>query len=334
MLVPRPSARKPVGMMLPAQPLHVPTTTRDAVAAGWTEDRLHRAVIRGDVRRVLRGVYVDASAPDSLALRSAAAALVLPARMVVCDRSASWLQGVDHWDPRDLDVPPLLDVVARSGTRTRLGGVHGALRALGDDDVVELADGLPVTSPLRTAADLACQRGRLAAAAVLDQFARQHGVTTADLRQLLPRFAGRRGVTQLRELVNDVEPRAESPPESWVRRLVLDHMLPRPVAQHVVVLQGKTYRLDLAYPHLRIAVEYDGEQWHSDPADRAADAERRSALARAGWIVIVVRKEDLSGDRLDAWIRRLRASVTERRRAPAPTYARGLDAGVHLRRRS
>lgn len=329
----QPAARQPARMMLPARPLPVPTTTRDALAAGWTQDRLSRAVTRGDVRRVLRGVYVDACVPDTLALRSTAAALLLPARMVVCDRSAAWLQGVDHWDPRDLDVPPLLDVVARSGTRTRLDGVQGALRTLSDDDVVELANGLLVTGPLRTAADLACQRGRLAAAAVLDQFARQHGVTTSDLRLLLPRFAGRRGVTQLRELLNDLEPGAESPPESWVRRLVLDHMLPRPVAQHVVVIEGETYRLDLAYPHLRIAVEYDGEEWHSHPDDRAADAERRAALARAGWVVIVVRKEDLSGGRLDAWIRRLRESVTDRRRAPAPTYARGLDAGVHLRRR-
>lgn len=327
------SAGQPGRMLIPPRTLHVPTRTRDALAAGWTHDRLHRAVADGDLRRVLRGVYVDASAHDSLDLRAAAAALVLPVRMVVCDRSAAWLEGVDHWDPRDLDVPPLLDVVARSGTRTRLDGVRGALRALSEDDVVILAHGVVATSPLRTAADLACQRGRLAAAAVLDQFAREHGVTTSDLRALLPRFAGRRGVTQLRELVNDLCPEAESPPESWVRRLVLDHQLPRPTPQHEVVVEGETYRLDLAYPHLRVAVEYDGEQWHDDPDQQAADRRRRAALARAGWEVIVVRKEDLSGGRLDIWVRRLRASIEARRRSPVPTYARGLDAGVHLRRR-
>jgi hypothetical protein len=278
-------------------------------------------------------VYVDATVPDSTSLRAAAAALILPERLVVCDRSAAWLHGIDHWDPTDLDVPPLLDLAARSGTRSRLDGVHGLRRTLTADDVTVLDGGVLVTSPLRTAADLACQRGRLGAAAVLDQFARHHGVTTGDLRGILLRFGGRRGVTQLRELAGDVCPHAESPPETWVRRLILDHHLPRPVPQYVVVIEGETYRLDLAYPHLRIAVEYDGEEWHDDPDQQEADRVRRAALARAGWGVIVVRKDDMSGAPLDRWVRRLPSAIQERRRPATPRYARGMDAGVHLRRR-
>lgn len=310
-----------------------PTTTAEALARGWTHDRLHRATADGTIRRVFRGVYVDAAVPDSLELRARAVALVLPERMVVCDRCAAWLHGVDHWHPSDRDVPPLLDVVARSGTRTRIAGVHGAVRDLSSpDDVVHLPAGVLVTSPLRTAADLACQRGRLGAVAVLDQFARRHGVTTADLRGILLRFAGRRGVTQLRELAADLCPESESPGESWTRRLILDHQLPRPVPQHVVVVEGTTYRLDLAYPHLKIAVEYDGTQWHDGPEQRERDQVRRAALTRAGWVVVVVRKDDIAGASLDAWIRTLRGHVEERRRPPSPLYARGIDAGVHLRR--
>ncbi|WP_300645004.1 hypothetical protein [Nocardioides sp.] len=314
-------------------PLLTPTTADEAAALGWTKRRLQLGLADGSVRRVLRGVYVDSAVPDTIDLRATAAALLLPARMVVVDRSASWLMGVDHWDPTDLDVPPLLDVTATSGTRTRLDGVRGGQRRLEPEDVMVLASGVPVTTPLRTAADLACQRGRLGAAAVLDQFARAYGITESDLRRLLLRLAGRRGVTQLRELASDLCPEAESPGESWVRRLVLDHRMPRPIPQFVVVLDGQTYRLDLAYPHLRIAVEYDGEDWHDSPEQRAADEVRRAALRRAGWEVIVVRKSDLSGPSLDAWVRRLRCFIQDRRRSPAPTYARGVDAGVHLRRR-
>jgi hypothetical protein len=129
-------------------PLLEPTTLARAHGLGWTRRRLQRAVDDGRVRRVLRGVYVDASVPDSIDLRIAAAGLVMPPRMVVCDRSAAWLHGVDHWEPSALDVPPDLELVARSGTRTRLAGTHGALRTLTADDVMVLA-GVAVTTPLR-----------------------------------------------------------------------------------------------------------------------------------------------------------------------------------------
>ena len=311
-------------------PLTAPVTAEQAAALGWTKRRLQRALEDGRVRRVLRGVYVDAGVPDGTALRAAAARLVMPDRMVICDRSAAWLHGVDHWEPTALDVPPDLEVVARDGTRTRLGGIHGTLRSLTADDVMVL-DGVPVTTPLRTAADLACLRGRLGAAAVLDQFARRHDITPEDLRTITARFAGRRGVTQLRELAATVCALVESPGESWVRRLVVDHQLPMPTPQVVVLLPEGEFRLDLAYPRLRIAIEYDGEEHHSSPQDRERDRLRREALRRAGWIVIVVRKDGLSGPGLDAWVRQLRAAVAERVGPAARRYARGEGAGVRRR---
>lgn len=291
---------------------------------------MQRALDDGRVRRLLRGVYVDAEVPDDPALRAVAARLVLPDRMVVCDRSAAWLHGVDHWEPSALDVPPRLEVVARSGTRTRLAGTYGALRSLTADDVMEL-DGVPVTTPLRTAADLACLRGRLGAAAVIDQFARTHGVTPEDLRRITARFAGRRGVTQLRELAPDACGLLESPRESWVRRLVVDHQLPMPTPQVVVQLPEGEVRLDLAYPRLRIAIEYDGEEHHSSPEDRERDRLRREALTRAGWVVVVVRKDGLAGPGLDAWIRQLRAAVAERVGPETRRYARGERPGRFTR---
>ena len=57
-------------------PLLEPSTLARAQGLGWTRRRLQRAVDDGRVRRVLRGVYVDASVPDSIDLRIAAAGLV------------------------------------------------------------------------------------------------------------------------------------------------------------------------------------------------------------------------------------------------------------------
>jgi very-short-patch-repair endonuclease len=47
------------------------------------------------------------------------------------------------------------------------------------------------------------------------------------------------------------------------------------------------YRLDLADPVRRIAVEYDGLH-HDDPTQQSKDRTRRNRLQAAGWIVIVV----------------------------------------------
>ena len=50
------------------------------------------------------------------------------------------------------------------------------------------------------------------------------------------------------------------------------------------------YRLDLAWPDLRIAVEYNGHAAHSGREE--ADAARTLDLERRGWIVIEVTADD------------------------------------------
>jgi very-short-patch-repair endonuclease len=51
------------------------------------------------------------------------------------------------------------------------------------------------------------------------------------------------------------------------------------------------YRLDLAWPHLRIAVEYDGHASHA--GREAEDQAREDDLRQRGWIVVRVRSADL-----------------------------------------
>jgi very-short-patch-repair endonuclease len=58
-----------------------------------------------------------------------------------------------------------------------------------------------------------------------------------------------------------------------------------PEVQHVVVVNGRRYRLDLAYPELRIAVEYDGEE-HRTQARARRDLVREADLASAGWRIL------------------------------------------------
>ena len=46
------------------------------------------------------------------------------------------------------------------------------------------------------------------------------------------------------------------------------------------------YRVDLAIPEKRVAIELDGHQFHSTPQQRTRDAKRERFLQREGWQVI------------------------------------------------
>jgi hypothetical protein len=310
----------------PFPPDH-PFTAAEALALGISASEFRRMVRCGEVKHILYGLYVPGSWADTPSNRARAAAAVLPEHCVVVDRSAASLLGIDVFEYAELDVQPKLEVASVGGTATRRPGILGGKRDLRPDEIVRV-DGVPVTTPVRTACDIACLRGRHRAIATLDAFREKYDLTVADLTKLLPRYRRRRGVKQLRELIPLSQPGRDSQPESWVALDLHDEGFPMPAAQVWVQLPGwGMARVENAYEHLRIAVEYDGEEHHSDDADVAHDTERRAALRRAGWIIIVVRKDGFSGDGRERWLAEFKRAYADR--APAPlvrrVYSRGPD---------
>jgi very-short-patch-repair endonuclease len=287
-----------------------PFTWSEAKQLGIGRHRLDAAVRNGRLRRVLTGVYVPADIPDTNDVRAAAAALVLGRHAVACDRTAAWLQRIDVLEYRELDVlPPIETYVLRGHTPTRRPQCAGGSRDLRPEDI-ELMGDVAVTIPVRTAMDLGCKLSRRDALAALDAFMRLHGVTQTDMVRMLPRYFRRRGVVQLRQLIPLADPRAESSGESWTRMEIRDAGLPSPVLQHWVVVDGRaTFRLDLAYPHARVAVEYDGREFHEGDERREADRLRRAWLRDHGWTVIVVDKDSFTPEALSAWLGELRAAL-------------------------
>lgn len=91
----------------------------------------------------------------------------------------------------------------------------------------------------------------------------------------------------LREVARRAREGAESPPESRTRLLLVLAGLPEPVVQHEAFVAGRR-RFDLAYPELKIAVEYDGSYHYASEAQKQADIVREDQLRCAGWIVIRV----------------------------------------------
>ena len=120
----------------------------------------------------------------------------------------------------------------------------------------------------------------------------------------------------------------DSQPESWVAIDIHDEGFPMPSAQVWVQVPGwGLARVENAYEHLRIGIEYDGDEHHSDDADVMHDAERRAALRRAGWIIIVVRRDGFSGSGRERWLGEFMRAYADR--APVPVvrriYSRGPD---------
>jgi hypothetical protein len=293
-----------------------PFTLADVDALGIGQRALRDAVGDGRVRRVLRGVYVRSDLPDTVDLRATAAGRALKPHCVVTDRTAAWIHGVDVFVHTEHEVlPPVESCALRWKARARRDGVDGRTRDLQPRDIVTIS-GVRVTTPLRTALDLGCNLHRRNAFAALCLLTQRHGLTDEMLGGEAQRFRRRRGVIQLRQLIPWTDPRVESPREAWTLLAIRDAGLSAPEPQYSIEDDGVlVFRLDFAYPLHKVAIEYDGRDWHLlTEEQKRHDAERRAWLKSQGWTVIVVRNGDFTGAALDRWLGELR-------RALAPTYS-------------
>jgi hypothetical protein len=184
-----------------------------------------------------------------------------------------------------------------------------------DGAPLTLVDGRPATSPAWTAVEVARSVRRPRSLAVLDAALR---TTTCDRRALnaaAARQAGRRGIVAVRELIPLADARAESPMESEVRLVLHDGGLPTPVLQYEIVDRNwRTWRIDLAWPDQKVALEYDGFDWHSDQERFRRDRQKRAALNEMGWSLLSVVFDDVRVHPRDL-LRRLEIAMTRSRAA-------------------
>lgn len=82
--------------------------------------------------------------------------------------------------------------------------------------------------------------------------------------------------------------------ESEARLAMIDHGLIPPALQYDIVDRDwRTWRVDFAWPELRVAVEYDGYEWHSRPSDFRRDRQKRAALAEVRWTMVSIVADDV-----------------------------------------
>ncbi|GGF03680.1 endonuclease domain-containing protein [Mycetocola zhadangensis] len=111
--------------------------------------------------------------------------------------------------------------------------------------------------------------------------------------------AGRRpGVQALRNSVGRVRSGSWSRLESWVRLILVDAGLPEPVLNFDAYDDAGNFLgcLDLAYPDLKIAIEYEGQHHWSTPAQIQHDIDRLDRLVENGWRIVRLTKEHVFRD--------------------------------------
>ncbi|MGV9372669.1 endonuclease domain-containing protein [Micromonospora tulbaghiae] len=259
--------------------------------------------------RLLPDVYVhrDGHRADDHRMWCEAVALRLPPGAVLAGRSAAWLSGADVLT-RDAPVTVLLPAAARLRPHPRMRVVRSPL----PDRDRTLAGGLPVTTGLRTAFDLGRQGPLAEALVAVDALLRRRVVELPVLRAYAADRPGWPGAPLLREVLA----LAESPMETRLRLLLLDAGLGPLTAQHEVRAGGRfVARVDLAWPALRLAVEYDGDH-HRERAHFRRDVARLNALRAAGWVVLRFTADDVLR-RPDATVALVRQALAERRATEA-----------------
>ncbi len=142
-------------------------------------------VLQRNHTRISRDVYIDTGAEVTAATRARAGWLWSRRSAVIAGRSAAAIHGSEWVDP-DAPVELIYD------NRHRLAGLRIFGDRLGDDEVLML-DGMPVTTPARTALDIGCRDSRVEATAAIDALIRATGLDPAEANMLARRYPRRRG---------------------------------------------------------------------------------------------------------------------------------------------
>lgn len=274
---------------VPPQLTHAPFRGADAVAAGL----LTRRQLAADRwRRLFPDVYVWCGVELDHRARAVAASLFLRRRGAVSGRDAAAIWGADVL-LRDAPI----EVTVSHAARFRAPPGMRVVRSRLPEGDVSHHTGMRVTSPGRTAFDLARRLVLVEAVVAVDAMLHKRLLARDDLALSARRRRSWPGTTQVARVLELCDDRAESPQESRLRLILVTGGLPRPVAQHEVC-DGRRFvaRLDLAYPQARLGIEYDGAL-HRSPAAQRNDARRLNDLRACGWTTLRFTAADLARPR-------------------------------------
>jgi len=186
-------------------------------------------------------------------------------------------------------------------------------------------NGMAVTTAARTAFDLGRRLPITAAVQRVDALMNATGLRAADVEKVIIGHPGVRGLSALRRVLALVDAGAQSPYETLTRLILVRAGLPTPATQVPAVDEYGfvVAYLDMGWPELRVAVEFDGAQHWTDARQRRRDIERLADLEALGWIVIRVSSDMVRTPA--ALVARVRSALGRRTSVPISTPARRVS---------
>lgn len=275
---------------------HGVISREEALARGATHATVRAKLAHGEWEKVHTSVFRDTAVPRTEAQRLRAACLAAGPQALASHASAAWLWGLIDRPPRrpEITVPwPRQDGRHVKGIRLHQS-MDIASRAVTERWTI------PVTTPLRTLLDLGASVSLEELADAIDRAVAKKLVTIPALLAELERLGkrGRPGVGVLRQLLKQrgfIGVPHPSVLESKTQRLFLANKLPLPDCEVVTGHEGE-YRLDFAYPALKLAIEVEGYVWHFSPEHKRRDDARRRALSLQGWCILVYSWVEITKD--------------------------------------
>ncbi|GAA4264884.1 hypothetical protein [Frondihabitans peucedani] len=274
--------------------MHATATSRtaDFVTTGLDDRSLRRLGASGVLVRVVRGVYLPSPVWEALSERERSVTRIvavverLTTKVTVSHWSAAAIWGFpvpDAW-PRDVQV-----IDEKRATSNRIATLHRRPgRATGDEHV--RWNDLWVTSPARTAVDLALISPFDVAVLVFDHVLASTGGDKSDLHAILLRSPSARRIRSATAALEFADGSSASPGESFSRVSMASRGLPAPELQKAFSdAQGLIGVVDFWWPLVGVVGEFDGAWKYSDPRFRqgrsaagvVVDEKRREARLRA-----------------------------------------------------
>lgn len=257
-------------------------TLRQAVGLGMSQQTVHRRARDGAWQRLYPAVYLVGGHRLTDEARVRAAWLWAGDSAVVSGPAAAFWHGMLDRAPQEVE----LTVPGRCRPRTP-DGVRVRRRDLATTDLVGTRDLWLTAAPL-TALETAVALPE--GSTFLDRTLQRH-VRFPTLYRAYCRNMGRHGSSAAGRLLVAAADRADSAAERLLVRLLRQAGITGWVLGHPF----GPWRVDLAFPERKVAVEVDGWAWHVDPERFRTDRRKQNALVREGWNPLRFTWHDLVG---------------------------------------
>lgn len=252
-------------------------------SAAAASGRLTSHQLRTRYRRLFPDVYIEETCSVTPEVLVRAAALWAPAGSVLVDPGAA-LMHRERWYAKK-SVLTEVDFCC-TGTPRSTPGVrlrrHDREFPAGH---LVWKEGIRMTSVARSAVDVArWETNDDVAIAKIDAVCNRGEIKVRELPPVLDQMDGLHGVGRVRALLRWCDERADSPPETRLRLMLIRAGLPKPTPQLKIFNEygAKIATADLGYEKQKVAIFYDSEL-HREKSNWEFDNWVNAQLAELGW---------------------------------------------------